>query len=125
MAGGVGVKPCDGAADAFSEGDFGIKSGDKALDLRVVEYHAGGLVAGEAAEFVGVAGAEEVGGDVDDLGLEFRGLDACGLGSDAIELIPSHDLVRGDVEGVTDGLLVAEQPDEALGEVAVVGDDPE
>jgi len=68
LTGGIGVEPGEGAADALSEGDLGRKAGDEALDLGVVEDHAGGLVAGEAAEFVGMACAEEVRRDVDELG---------------------------------------------------------
>jgi len=37
-----------------------------------------------------------------------------------IILIPGHDLVGGDVERVPDSLRVAQQPDQAFGEIGVV-----
>jgi hypothetical protein len=100
-AGGVGVEPGDGAADAFSEGDFGVVGGDEALDFGVVEDDAGGLVAGEAAELIGMAGDEEVRGYVDEVGLDTRG-----FGGDAVDLVPGEDLVAGDVECVAGGLPI-------------------
>ena len=42
-----------------------------------------------------------------------------------VKLVPRQHLVRGDVKRVTDRPAISKQPDEALGEIAVVGDRPE
>ena len=52
-------------------------------------------------------------------------LGAGGFGRDAIPLVPGHHFVAGDVKCMADGLFAAEESHQSLGEVGVVGDDPE
>ena len=63
---------------------------------------------------------DEVGGNVHQVGLHPRR-----LGHRLVDLIPGQQLVGGDVEGVPEGLLVAQQPHETLGEILRVGDRPD
>ena len=98
----------------------GAIAGNESFDLGVIEDHADGLVAEQAAARFGDARGDEVAGDVHQLRLG-----AGRLGRQAVPLVPAHHLVAGDVEGVPDRLLARQQSHQTLGEIAVVGDDPE
>jgi len=124
LASRVGIEPGDGSPNPFRERDFGAEAGNKALDLGVVENNARCFISREAAYVFRIAGAQKIGGDVHELRLDDVGLDAGGLRRDPIELVPGHDFVAGNVEGMANGLLMTDESDQALGEVAVVGDDP-
>ena len=47
------------------------------------------------------------------------------LGGDAVELVPRHHFICGDVEGMPNRLLMSEQPEKAFGEIGVVRDHPQ
>ena len=71
---GIGIEPGDGSADALGVRHGGTVVRDEALDLGVVEHHADGLVANQAAARIGVAGGEEIARDVDEVAVQRRRL---------------------------------------------------
>ena len=119
-AGGIGLEPGEGAAGAYVEGNDGLKTGDEALDLGVVEDRGVDLVAEEIAALPAVDRSEEIGGDVDK-----SRRDTGGLGESGVKLVLSQDFVGGDMEGMADGGSVAKESIEAAGEVLGVGYGPE
>ena len=120
FAGGVGIEPGQGAPHAFPKGDGSLEAGDEGLDFAVVEDHAPALVAQETAFQLGHDLGQEIGGDVDDVGLH-----AQRVGDGGVDLVPGQHFVGRDVEGVADGRRVAQQTHESAAEVFRVGDNPE
>src|ERR1017187_5099339 len=116
----VGVEPGHGLADALRERYGRAVARNETLDLGIIEDHADGFVAQEAAARLGNTRRDEVAGY-----MHQARLDAGCLGRQAIPLVPAHHLVAGDVEGVPDGLLARQQSHQSFGEIGVVGDDPE
>ncbi len=42
-----------------------------------------------------------------------------------VDLVPGEDFLRGDVISLANGMIIAEQPQESFGEVAVPGENPQ
>lgn len=120
LASGVGFKPGHRLFNAFFEWDSSFEFGHEGFDLGIIKDHAVGFVAQQSARLGWVNATDKVGGDMDDIRL-----DASSLRHGFVNLVPGEDFVRGDMEGMTYGLLVTHKPYESLGKILRVHDRPE
>ena len=114
--------PLDHAPGRPVEGELRREAGHEPPDLGGVEHGGVADVAEHFARPEPVRGhhREQLGGHVHELGL-----DAKCAGENGVDLVPGVDVLAGDVEDLADGPRVAEQADQALGEVLGVGQRPQ
>ena len=117
----MGQDVLDGPAHALVETRGAAEARNDALELLVVEEHGPGLVAQQLPFQVVIRrhGVQEIGRDIIRLQLH-----AEHVGDDPVDLAPGQRLVRGDLEGVADGVGVAHQADESFGEIRIVRQRP-
>ena len=119
----VGFKPGDGSCDALLEGNGGDEFRDETFDLGVVEDGGVGLVAEKRAALGGFYLHDEIAGDMDHLGFDPPA--GAGVGHGGVDLVPCERFIGGNVNGLADGLVAAEDSDEGFGEIFGVSDGPE
>ena len=99
------------------ETNSGNEFGHGTFQLRVVENYGASLVAEQSAIKVVLRahGCQKVRRDV--VGFQF---DTEDIGDDLVNLVPCKVFVTSNLECLADGVLVAHQADECLGEIRVV-----
>src|SRR6185312_3012051 len=102
--GGVRVVPGDDLACTLGKGGGRDEVRNERLDLAVVEDHGVGTVAQVAGTHLRVGRGNRIRGHVNDIR---RDGERCA--EVAGDLVPGVHLIRGDLEGVADGLRVTEE----------------
>ena len=118
---GIGQNVLNRAAQSLICADRTYESRNGPLELAVVKDDGIGLVAGERALKVVRTGCmQKIRGNA--IGMKRPVQLVC---DDAVNLVPRQRFVAGDVVGLTDGMDVAHQADEALGKVGIVRQGPQ